>query len=160
MLPDTTSKAVTQAKENGASSWLSILPLEDEGFTLNKGEFHDAIRYNKFLKGLPSDCPYVQKFTPDHALNCMRGGVVTMRHNTIRDFEAGLLKQVCNDVETEPPLQPLEGEQPRGLVGGSTRPDIRARRIWRPGQNASFDVRVSPTRVYAKHEAKRSGSRE
>ena len=50
-----TTKAVEQAKEKGASSWLSTLPLEDQGFTLNKGEFRDAlaIRYNADLHGLP-----------------------------------------------------------------------------------------------------------
>jgi len=56
---ETTKKAVEQAKEKGASNWLSTLPLEDQGFTLNKGEFRDAIaiRYNKELRGLPSKCP-------------------------------------------------------------------------------------------------------
>lgn len=58
-LPDPeegTAKAVEQAKEKGASSWLSTLPLEDQGFTLNKGEFRDAlaIRYNADLRGLPA----------------------------------------------------------------------------------------------------------
>jgi len=48
-LSDPTKRAVEQAKERGASNWLSTLPLEDQGFTLNKGEFRDAlaIRYNK-----------------------------------------------------------------------------------------------------------------
>ncbi len=33
-----------------------------------------------------------------------------MRHNDIRDFTANLLGRVCNDVETEPMLQPRRGE--------------------------------------------------
>ena len=45
------------SQEKGAGSWLSVLPLEDQGFTLTKGEFRDAlcIRYNKLLRGLPSN---------------------------------------------------------------------------------------------------------
>lgn len=28
--------------EKGSSKWLSVLPIRDEGFNSNKGEFHDA----------------------------------------------------------------------------------------------------------------------
>ena len=35
-LPETTLKAVIQAKEKGASNWLSVVPLQEHGFTLNK----------------------------------------------------------------------------------------------------------------------------
>ena len=164
-LDEQTKKAVEQAKEKGASNWISTLPLEDQGFTLNKGEFRDAIaiRYNKPLRNLPSKCPCGQQFNLNHALNCKRGGLVIIRHNNIRDFEANLIRQVCNDVETEPPLQPLDGEIINGLTGDEARPDLRARGFWRHGQNAYFDVRVTNTnsasqsnlttaKVYAKHE--------
>ena len=43
-------------------------------------------------------------------MNCKRGGYIIMRHNDIRDFEANLLAKVCNDVEIEPGLQPVTGE--------------------------------------------------
>ena len=72
-----------------------------------------------------------------------------MRHNNIRDYEAELLKQTQNDVETEPPLQPLNGEQIPGLTGDEVRPDIRARGVWRNGQNAYFDIRVTNTNAEA-----------
>ena len=90
-----------QAQGKGASTWLSALPLEDLGFTLNKGKFRDAIaiRYGLPLESLPSICPCDKPFNLDHALNCKRGGFVIMRHNNIRDFEANLLSQVCTDVE-------------------------------------------------------------
>ena len=47
----------------GASSWLSVLPLEVFGFAPNKGEFRDALslRYGKHLKGLPAMCPFGKK---------------------------------------------------------------------------------------------------
>ena len=68
-----------------------------------------------------------------------------MRHNKIRDFEANLLQRVCNDVEVEPQLQPLNGETIYDLDGNDARPGIRARWAWRPCQNAFFDVRVTNT---------------
>ena len=42
-------RAIEQNRENGASSWLSVLPLRDHGFTLNNEEFRDALalRYNR-----------------------------------------------------------------------------------------------------------------
>ena len=76
-------------------------------------------------------------------MNCHRGGFINARHDNIRNFEAGLLKEVCRDVE--PPLQ---------LVGTTTfarsvnvkddaRLDVRARGFWRDGQQAFFDIRVT-----------------
>ena len=73
---------------------------------------------------------------------------------------------MCNDVETEPPLQPLEGENITVFTGDEARPDVRARGFWRHGQNAYFDVRVTnansdsqnnmtSAKVYAKHEAEK-----
>ena len=136
-----------QTQEKGVSSWLGVLPLEEYGFVLNKGEFRDAIklRYGNHLRGLPQECPCGQQFGVTHALNCKKGGFVIIRHNNIRDFEANLLKKVCSDVETEPRLQPVQGEQIEGLVGDKARPDIRARSVWRNGQNAYFDVRITNT---------------
>ena len=68
-----------------------------------------------------------------------------MRHDNVRDFEANLLRKICNDVETEPRLQPLEGEGVNGLAGDDARPDIRARSAWRNAQNAFFDVCITNT---------------
>ena len=68
-----------------------------------------------------------------------------MRHDNIRDYEANLIRKVCNDVEVEPNLQPLEGEVIRGEKGDDARSDIRGRGVWRPCQNAFFDVCVTNT---------------
>ena len=164
-LEDNVKRALDQAKQKGSSSWLNVLPLEEHGFTLNKGEFRDAIslRYDRRIRNLPSHCPCGQKFSSTHALNCKRGGYVIMRHNQIRDFEANLLKIAHNDVEIEPELQPITEEQIPGLIGDNARPDIRARSVWRDGQNAYFDVRVTnvncesqrnmqPEKILVKHE--------
>ena len=68
-----------------------------------------------------------------------------------------------SDAELEPQLQPIHGEQIDGLTGDNARPDIRARGVWRQGQNAYFDVRITNTnavsqchltskRILEKHE--------
>ena len=82
-IDSSTIRAVKQAQEKGAGNWLNVLPLEQQVFTLTKGEFRDALalRYNKPIRGLPSHCPCGQKYDINHALNCKRGGFVIIRHN-------------------------------------------------------------------------------
>ena len=144
-LPPATLRAVQESCEKGASNWLSVRPSEEHGFVLNKSDFRDAVslRYNRPVKNLPSTCACGQSFDVTHAMNCKKGGYVTIRHNDIRDFEAGLLSKVCSDVQTEPPLQPVTGEILAGETGDEARPDVRARGFWRRGQNAFFDVCVT-----------------
>ena len=52
---------------------------------------------------------------------------VTMRHNSLRDIEAGMLSKIIDDVETEPELRPVTGEIIEGLSENASRPDTRAR---------------------------------
>ena len=140
-----TKKAIDEASQPGASSWLSAIPLEQYGFSL--AEFRDAvlIRYGKELKGLPATCPFVQKYDTTHALDCKKGGFVTICHNNIRDYETNLLAKIHTDVETEPRIQPIEGEIVNGILGDNAIPDVRARGVWRDCQNAFFDVRITNT---------------
>ena len=75
---------------------------------------------------------------------CKRGGFVTQRHNELRDLEADLLSMVCNDVEIEPILQEISGEQ---LGRGSNRApdarlDIHAPGFWENQRSAFFVSRV------------------
>ena len=123
-------------------------PCKNKGFNLTKGEFHDAlaIRYDKTVKNLPSECPCGDEFTVTHALNCHLGGFVNKRHDNIRDLECSLLKTVVKDVEREAPLQPVinkAGYPKSAILDNEARLDIRARGFWRDGQNAYFDVRVT-----------------
>ena len=48
MLPDRTQRAVDLACEKGASNWLTVIPLKDMNFDLNKREFRDAVRLRLF----------------------------------------------------------------------------------------------------------------
>ena len=55
-----------------------------------------------------------------------------MRHNEVRDFTAGLLREVGYDVEIEPKLQPLAGEElaPSANRDSEARLDIKALGLW------------------------------
>lgn len=68
-----------------------------------------------------------------------------MRHNDPADIIASCLKEIHNDVEVEPLLQPLSGEVLQGrsaIKEDDARSDIRARGFWTQSQNAFFDVKV------------------
>ena len=71
-------RAVKLSQEKGSSSWLSIIPLKEMGFTLNKKEFHDAVslRYDWEIKDIPSKCVRGERFDVNHAMICMKGGFV------------------------------------------------------------------------------------
>ena len=64
-------------------------------------------------------------FTVDHAMICQRGGLVIQCHNEIRDLQAELLDMVCYDVQVEPALQPITGEE-LALPEGLTKPLMHA----------------------------------
>ena len=158
-------RTVKLSQEKGSSSWLSIIPLKEMGFTLNKKEFHDVVslRYDWEIKDIPSKCVCGEQFDVNHAMICMKGGFVVQRHNELRDLEAELLNLVCKDVETEPVLQDIMGEVlGRGAnTSQEARVDIHARGFWERQRSAFFDVRVyhpnaesyadlTPQQIYSK----------
>ena len=125
-----TLRAVDLATQKGASSWLTVLPIRDMDFDLNKSEFRDAVklRYQWEVPDTPSVCVFGDMFSVDHAMICKRGRFVNQRHNELRDLEAELLSMVCKDVEVEPVLQDIAGEEleptpsrMRGWIGDSGR---------------------------------------
>ena len=134
-------------QEIGALSWLTSLPLKEEGYALSKEEFWDLvkIRYGWFIKRLPINCACGSKFNIEHALVCKKGGFVTLRHNNLRDITAALLKEVCHDVKVEPQLQQFSGELLNERTANKqddARVDISVRGFWQAGQQAFYDVRV------------------
>ena len=166
-LPYRSKRAVELATEKGASSWLTVLPLKDMDFTLNKREFKDAIhlRYDWDINDTPSVCVCGEVFNTDHAMICRRGGFIIQRHNEVRNLEAQMLNMVCYDFEVEPVLQEITGEMlPRGVnKAPDARLDIHARGFWDRQSSAFFDVRVchpnaesykdlSPEQIYCQHE--------
>jgi hypothetical protein len=133
------------AQEKGASSWLTSLPIEEFGFALHKGAFHDALALWQLLQ-TPSSCGCGAKFSVEHALSCPKGGFPSIRHNEIRDLTATLLTEVCSDVCVEPELQPITGEVLSGATSNAqdgARLDIAANGFWGGlFERTYFDVRV------------------
>ena len=141
------TRALELASEKGSSIWLVTNPNKDHGFFFNKLEFRDAIclRYGWPIKDVPVTCACGQPNDMDHALTCKRGGYVIMRHNTLRNTEAELMKEVCHDVQIEPDLIPIEGEQMRSSTATQDRArlDISARGVWNQMERVFYDVRVT-----------------
>ena len=71
--------------ETGASSWLTTLPIKEEGYILNKQSFWDllSIRYGWRVKRIPCHCVCGNRFNLQHAFQCPKGRFVTLRHNHI-----------------------------------------------------------------------------
>ena len=102
---------VIQSRDKGASSWLNVIPLKDQGLALNKQEFRDSLRmrYNLPLNDLPCLCACGDRFNINNALSCKKGGFVAQRHDGVRNLLTSLLAKVCKNVEIEPHLLPLQG---------------------------------------------------
>ena len=125
MISGKTLTAVDLATHKGVYSWLTLLPIRDMNFDLNKSEFQDVVklRYDWEVADTPSVCVCVDIFNVDHAMICKRCGFIIQRHNELRDLVVELLRMVCNWVETEPVLQDFTGEELNR--GANTAPDAR-----------------------------------
>ena len=168
---------MTLAMEKGASTWLTVLPLTEHGFTLHRSAFQDALalRYGWLLSKLPSKCECGHAFSVEHALSCAKGGFPALRHNEIRDITASLLTEVCSDVRVEPDLQPVTPDQLDGASANSqdgARLDLSANGVWGGRyEKTFFDVRVfnpiapsnrgqTPAAAYRKHEREKKRAYE
>ena len=66
------------SQEKDLSSFLSLIPLKEMGFDLNKREFCDTyLRYDSFIPDKPAVCVCGDNVDIDHAI-CKNGGFVTM----------------------------------------------------------------------------------
>ena len=74
IVPRNTKRALELAQEKGCSVWLTVLPLQEQGFNLTKREFRDAVklRYDWPFDDIPSVCACGENFTVDHAMVCKR----------------------------------------------------------------------------------------
>ncbi|KAL7463062.1 hypothetical protein ACHAXS_003449, partial [Conticribra weissflogii] len=82
---------LARAKLGG--SWLTIIPKAINGTILSAEEFRDnlRLRYGFTPKFLPTTCDGCNKpFTVTHALNCQKGGLISLRHSEIADEWAHL----------------------------------------------------------------------
>ena len=118
-LSSSLKRAMDLAQEKGASSWLTLLPIEEFaiGFSLHKGAIHDALalRYDGLPSRIPLNCACGTNFTVEHALHAPKVVILpsgTMRSETLQpqDLTAALLTEVCHDVRIEPDQQPITGK--------------------------------------------------
>ena len=167
-LNESEKRSFQTAQEKGASAWLAALPLKTIGYALNKQEFRDAIclRYGWKINGTPNFCACGSKNSVDHSLTCKLGGYTSMRHNSIRNTEAQIMREVCKDVQLEPILQPVENivfHTSGTNTAPNARLDIAVRGLWSNHERTFFDVRIThpgaPSnrdipldQLYTKHE--------
>ena len=140
--------AVRAASEKGASSWVTAMPLFDHATVLHKRDFVDAvyIRYGWELHDLQVTCRCGKAMNVTHALDCKYGGLRIIQHNEVRDTIAQCMEEAgCKLVETEPKLQPLDGEEFEYKTANKedeARSDIKCCGFWSKLRSAYFDVRV------------------
>ena len=86
------------------------------------------------------------KFIVGYAPSCKKGGFVAQRRDDVRDLLKAFINKVCNNVEIEPRLQPLDKERLHlrsAVTSSEARLDIKAGGFWSRGVTAFFDVRVT-----------------
>jgi len=153
--------------EKGASSWLSALPITSIGYTLNKQEFTDAVcmSYGWQVKGIPTHCACGETNSVDHSLSCKLGDYTAMGHNSVRDSEAQIMREVCRGFQTKPTLLPInENDYERKVnTADNARLDISVRGQWNSCEKTFFNIRIThPTlqsysgkslaEIYQQHE--------
>ena len=145
-MPTKAKRAVELATEKGSSNWLTVIPLKELDYNLNKKEFRDAIklRYDWEITDTPMICACGVQFSVDHAIVCQRGGFIIQRHNELRNLEVEMLRMVCNDVEVDPVLQEVTWETLNHAANKApdARLDIHARGFRERQRSAFFDVWV------------------
>ena len=93
MMPESKYKKLERIVENKSSTWLSIIPTQDNFFSMSPDEFRDALalRYLFTPKNVPSTCDSCgEDFNICHALNCKKGGLVSARHKEMWDLNCDL----------------------------------------------------------------------
>uniref|UniRef100_A0A1X7V4V2 Uncharacterized protein n=1 Tax=Amphimedon queenslandica TaxID=400682 RepID=A0A1X7V4V2_AMPQE len=109
------------------SSWLNVLPTVRDNFHLSPNEFRDTLclRYAKPLLNLPHSCDGSgSPLTTSHALDCKKGGLITLRHNEIRDVLHDVSSMAWSQVIKEPLVRQAQSDSV-ALVG-----DISIRGVW------------------------------
>ena len=131
-------KTIMRARDS-LSSWLNVLPSTKDNYDLSSNEFRDALclRYAKPLLNLPHSCDGCSSvFTTSHALDCKKGGLVTLRHNEIRDVLYDVSSLAWSQVIKEPLVKEAQ-DGSDALIG-----DISIRGVWQPQSTTILDVRV------------------
>ena len=139
VLPADQKQAIRRIIDNNCALWLTSLPLLKDNFDLSATEFRDAlcVRYRKPLKRSFSRCDGCQQdFDLQHALSCKNGGLVTLRHNEIRDAVGDLASILWKNVKREPVVKEPDVENGTPALIA----DLSARGVWDRQSALSFDI--------------------
>ena len=60
---------------------------------------------------LPTSCPCGSKFDIQHCMSFKKGGFICIQHDDLGDQTANMMSEVCKDIDIEPKLTPLPGEE-------------------------------------------------
>jgi len=120
-VPQDTQRTLKRAKKTGR--WLSVMPSHVGGTILSSTEFRDdlMLRYARVPSNLPTSCDGCgesEKFDVNHALECKKGGLVTARHDEIRDELRDLLAHVLSPSRI--PCKPMINPAPMRANGIKT----------------------------------------
>ena len=101
------------AAEEGTLTWLTVIPLKEISFNLNKRDFRNALRlrYNWPFSNISSKCVCSEEYSVEHAMICKRRGFIIQRHDQLRNLKAKLLSSVGSDVEIKPLLHEISNER-------------------------------------------------
>ena len=145
-----------------------VLPSTVNGTELEAQEWRDALflRYGMDPPDLPTNCNGCKaRFTISHALDCKKGGLVTVRHNDLRDGVSDLAgKAFTPDHVRDDPLiysgramsrtKPKpDGSNLTELTDETTaapevkeqKGDLLIREIWQQGTDSVHDMRAVNT---------------
>jgi hypothetical protein len=138
------ARAVQRVRDHHLSCLLTYTPSAANHTTLDHYTFRDhlAIRYGTTPVHAQSRCDGCGDrpvFDLDHALNCMKGGMVVRRHNEVRDVFGDFAQQAWNNAEKEPIIE----ETREGRI--ALRADLLVYGVWARQLAALFDIRVTHT---------------
>jgi len=157
--PQDTQRTLKRAKKTGR--WPIVMPSHVGGTILSSTEFRDALmlQYARVPSNLTTSCGGCgesNKFDVNHALDCKKGGLVTARHDEIRDELRDLLAHVFSPSRTR--CEPIINPAPRRANGTKThvpsassssdflnadRGDLLIRGFWEGSTDTIIDVRVT-----------------
>ena len=140
-LPAVQRRTLHRIVKGGASGWLTVLPLREEGYDMSATQFRDqlVIRYHHEPSGLPASCDGCgAPFSLQHGLDCAKGGLVKKGHNDLRDSDARIADVACGGVAIEPILVPENDNKGRPMLQA----DWMVRGVWEGNRVAFFDNRI------------------
>ena len=127
--------AVTRAVGEKNSNW---------SIDFSAVEFRDALamRYSRPLLGMSAECDGCgAMFDLQHALDCRKGGLITQRHNEVRDALGDIAALAYKDVIREPIVK--EADDARAVTALVA--DLGVRGMRQPQTEMLIDVRVVDT---------------